>query len=59
MTWLRMQWPLAVVALAFLALAACEEQGPAERVGEAIDDGAAQVGEALEGAAERVQDATN
>jgi hypothetical protein len=50
----------AAAALAFagaLALTACEEEGPAEELGESIDESAEEVGEAIEEAGEEVQDA--
>ena len=40
-------------------LGACEEQGPAEEVGEAIDDTAGEAGEAVEELGDKVDDATN
>lgn len=41
------------------ALVACEEQGPAEEVGEAVDDAAEETGEAVEDAADSAEDATS
>ncbi|MGF1629469.1 MAG: hypothetical protein ACFCUT_08365 [Kiloniellaceae bacterium] len=52
----------AVTALAFaaaLALSACEEQGPAEQLGESIDKSVNELGEAVEDAGEEVQDSAN
>lgn len=52
----------AVTALAFaaaLALSACEEQGPAEQLGESIDESVNELGEAVEDAGEEVQDSAN
>jgi hypothetical protein len=40
-----------------LALAACEDEGPAEQMGETIDDSAEEVGEAIEEVGEEAQDA--
>jgi hypothetical protein len=43
-----------LTALAFIAalsLSACDQQGPAEKLGEKIDNGAEQLGEAVEDAA--------
>ncbi|MGF1594839.1 MAG: hypothetical protein ACFCUW_16275 [Kiloniellaceae bacterium] len=51
-----------VTALAFAAafgLAACEEQGPAEQVGETIDESVENLGESMEEAGEEVQDTMN
>jgi hypothetical protein len=51
-----------VTALAFAAafgLAACEEQGPAEQVGESIDESVESLGESVEEAGEEVQDGAN
>ena len=45
----------AVAALALMAaltLSACEEEGPAEQVGEALDESANDIGRALEDAAD-------
>lgn len=39
-----------------LALAACEDQGPAEETGEAIDDATEEAGEDLEEAGEGIQE---
>ena len=45
--------PATVVAFtAALALSACDEQGPAEQIGESIDESAEEIGDA-------VKDATN
>jgi len=53
MDWLRERliWAAVLIPLAG-ALAACEEQGPAEEAGEAIDD-------SVEGAGDAVEDATD
>ncbi len=43
--------PATVVAFtAALALSACEEEGPAEQLGESIDESAEEVGDAVEDA---------
>jgi len=50
----------AATALAFVAaltLSACEEQGPAEKVGESIDNSVEQLGKAVEETGEKVKDA--
>jgi hypothetical protein len=44
------------LAVSTLGLAACEQEGPAERAGEAVDDAAENAGEALERAGEKVED---
>lgn len=52
----------AATALAFaaaLTLSACEEEGPAEEVGESIDNSVEQLGDAVEDAGDDVEDATN
>jgi hypothetical protein len=41
------------------ALTACEEEGPAEQVGESIDESAEEAGEAVEEAGDELRDATN
>lgn len=46
-----------VLGLGTVGLAACEDnEGPAERAGESIDNAAERAGEAIEGAGERVQE---
>lgn len=42
------------MAMAALGSAGCEEQGPAERAGERIDEGVEETGEALEDAADEL-----
>jgi len=52
----------ALTALAFaaaLSLSACEEEGPAEQLGESIDESVNELGEAVEEAGEDAQDAAN
>lgn len=39
-----------------LGLAACEEEGPAEQLGESIDETAEEAGEAIEDAGEEIED---
>lgn len=46
-----------IVALA-PALIACEEEGPAEQIGESIDETAEEAGEALEEAGDELRDNT-
>jgi len=46
----------ALALVAGIGLAACEEEGPAEQLGESIDESAEEVGEAVEEAGEEVQD---
>ena len=48
-----------VVGLFVGALGACDDQGPAEQAGEAIDNTAEEAGEAAEEAGDAVKDATN
>jgi predicted small lipoprotein YifL len=50
---------LALVAALVLvsALPACREKGPAEKVGEAIDDVSRETGDTLEDAADKMEDA--
>ena len=55
-----LSWLLAI-ALA-TSLAACEkpeEKGPAEKVGEKIDDAGKKMGEAMEDAGDKMQDAAD
>jgi len=52
----------AATAFAFVAaltLSACEEEGPAEQVGESIDNSVEELGDAVEDAGDDVKDATN
>jgi hypothetical protein len=48
---------LVALSLAFLALAGCEREGPAERAGKQIDSATERAGEKVERAGEKVQDA--
>lgn len=41
------------------ALTACEEEGPAEQLGESIDETAEEAGEAVEEAGEELRDAAD
>jgi len=43
---------------AALSLSACEEEGPAEQAGEAIDESVEETGEAMEEAGEELEDST-
>lgn len=55
MDWLRQRlfWAVVLVPLAgVLSLSACEEQGPAEEAGEAVD-------ETVEGAGDAIEDTTD
>jgi hypothetical protein len=47
---------LATLAMLLFSLAACERKGPAERMGEAIDDRVERTGKSIEDAAEDVAD---
>lgn len=49
-----MKYPLILLAASFLALAGCEEQGPAERLGENIDDGAEEARDFAEDTADSI-----
>lgn len=48
---------LVLMSSAFLAMSACEREGPAERAGKEIDSAGKQLGEKVERAGEQVQDA--
>ena len=56
---MRKLFALLVVGLFAGALVACEEQGPAEQVGDAVDNAAEQAGEVLEQAGDAAEEATN
>lgn len=47
---------IAVAALALFALQACEQEGPAERAGESIDNAVDNTKDAVEEAADQVED---
>lgn len=40
-------------------LTACEQEGPAEEIGESIDETAEEAGDTVENATDEVEDATN
>ncbi len=42
-----------------VSLAACEEQGPAEKLGESIDESVEETGEAMQNMADEVENSTN
>ena len=54
---LRKLFAVVVVGLFAGVLAACEEQGPAEQAGEAVDNAAEEAGEAVEEAGEAAEEA--
>ncbi|MEK0084831.1 hypothetical protein [Benzoatithermus flavus] len=58
MTWMRKLTLALVLATGTMSLAACEQEGPAERAGKAVDDAAGNAGEAIERAGEKIQDET-
>jgi hypothetical protein len=47
------------LAFATGSLAGCEEKGPAEQLGQRIDESAGKAGEKMEDAGDTVKDATN
>lgn len=50
--------PFAALTVAMsLAVAGCEEEGPAERAGETVDEAIEDAGEAMEDAGDKVEDA--
>ena len=54
---LRTLASVTAIALALgLALPACEEEGPAEELGEKVDEGAEETGEAIEEGGENLAD---
>jgi len=46
-----------LLGFAMAGLSACEKKGPAEKVGQAVDDAAKKTGEAVKDAGEAVKDA--
>lgn len=55
---MRKLFAILAIGLFVGALGACEEQGPAEQAGEAVDNATEDAGEALEDAGEAAEDAT-
>ena len=51
-----MKLPLLLLALASFSLAGCEEEGPAERLGRNIDEGAEEARDAVEDSVEALED---
>jgi hypothetical protein len=49
----------ALALMAGFGVTACEEEGPAEEAGEAVDESAEDVGEALEDTGDKVEDTMN
>lgn len=56
---LQRRLAILVIGLSVGLLGACEDQGPAEEVGEAVDETAEDAGEAIEEAGEEAKDAAN
>ena len=50
---------LLLILMSMGMLTACGEEGPAEQVGEAVDDAAEEAGDAVEDAADKVESATD
>lgn len=50
---------LALALVTAFGLAGCEEEGPAEQVGEKIDESVEETGEALEETGDEIEDSTN
>jgi hypothetical protein len=50
---------LSLMLLVSLGLIACENEGPAERAGERIDEAVEEAGDQLEEAAEKAEEATD
>lgn len=48
-----------VLAAGSLALVACEQQGPAEKAGENLDDAVEEAGDKMEDAADRIEEETD
>lgn len=61
MTIEALQRGFAILAIGLFVglLGACEDQGPAEEIGEAVDDTADEAGDAVEEAGEEAENATN
>lgn len=54
----RMRFPFLALLFALgLGLAACDDDGPAEEAGEAVDEAGEEAGEAVEEAGDAVEDA--
>ncbi len=52
----RLNWLVAVILLG-LTLSACQKEGPAEKAGKEIDKAAKDVGQSMEKAADKVNEA--
>ena len=52
-------WCMGIFLSLVLVFSGCEQEGPAERAGETIDEAVESVGDAIEDAGESVQDAAN
>lgn len=50
---------IAVLGLGSIGLAACDDSGPAEEAGEAVDDAVESTGEAMEDAGDAAEDAVD
>lgn len=59
MALLRLLSATSLALAATLGLAACEEEGPAEQLGEQVDESTEEAGEAIEEAGEEAEDAAN
>ena len=46
------------IALLAISLGACEQQGPAERAGEKVDEAVEEAGESMEKAGDKMKEAT-
>jgi hyperosmotically inducible protein len=56
----KMSQILTIIGVAaVLTLAACEQKGPAEKIGEKIDNATEQAGEAMENAKAKMKDAAD
>ena len=55
---IRKTFVMLIAGLFAVTLAACEDQGPAEQAGEAVDNAVEGAGEALEEAGEAAEEAT-
>jgi hypothetical protein len=57
--WVRILAAMTMTSAVIFGTAGCKEKGPAEELGEKIDEAADDAGDALEDAADKVEDAVD
>ncbi len=59
MKWMRGMAAVGITLAVVMGTAGCKEKGPAEKLGEKIDNAADNAGDAIEDAADKVEDAVD